>query len=159
MSRRRRADKREVQPDPKFGNVQVTRFVNRIMIQGKRAVAESIVYGALAEIEKRSKKDPIKVFMEEAIENVRPLVELKSRRVGGATYQVPVDVRLDRSIDLAQRWLINAARARSEKTMALRLCAEIMDASQNRGTSVKKREETHKMAEANRAFSHLKWGN
>lgn len=157
MSRRRAAEKREIQPDAKYGNVQITKFINRVMYQGKRSIAEAIVYDALVDIEKKTKIEGIKVF-NEAIDNVRPTVELKARRVGGATYQVPVDVRLDRSIDLAQRWIIDAARKRGEKTMAERLRGEIMDASQNRGSAIKKREETHKMAEANKAFSHLKWG-
>jgi small subunit ribosomal protein S7 len=157
MSRRRRAEKREIQPDPKFGNIQFTRFINRLMEHGKRSTAESIFYGCLDSIHVKTKRTPTEVF-EEAISNIRPVMELKSRRVGGATYQVPVDVRLDRSIDLAQRWMIESSRKRGEKTMALRLAAEIMDAAQNRGASIKKKEETHKMAEANRAFAHLKWG-
>jgi small subunit ribosomal protein S7 len=160
MSRRRRAERREVQPDPKFGNLLFTRFINRLMIQGKRSKAESIFYGALDTVAAKLKKDideALKIF-NDAIENIRPTMELKSRRVGGATYQVPTDVRYDRSVDLAQRWLISFARARSDKTMEARLASEILDAAQNRGGAVKKREETHKMAEANRAFAHLKWG-
>ncbi len=158
MSRRRRADKRQVQPDPKYGRIDITKFINRIMKQGKRSVAETIVYDALLEVEKKTKGEAIKFYLD-AIENIRPSMELKTRRVGGANYQVPVDVRTDRSIDLAQRWLISGAQQRSEKTMFQRLAAEIIDATQSRGWAVKKREETHKMAEANRAFSHLKWGN
>ncbi len=158
MSRRRRAVKRETLPDPKFANVQISRFMNRIMEQGKKSKAESIVYGAFDVIESKTKRPALEVF-NEAIDNARPQMELKSRRVGGATYQVPVEVRYDRSIDLGQRNIIVAARARGEKTMALRLAGEIMDAAQSRGAAIKKREETHKMAEANRAFAHLKWSN
>ena len=156
MSRRHSAEKREVNPDPKFGNIIITKFMNSIMFDGKKSAAESIVYGALAMIETKTKQGPLPVF-EQALENVMPTIEVRSRRVGGATYQVPVEVRPERAQALASRWLITAARARSEKTMAARLSGELMDASQNRGNAVKKREDTHRMAEANRAFSHYRW--
>ena len=156
MSRRHRADKREILPDPKFGNVVVTKFMNSIMYQGKKSVAESIVYGALEVIEGKTKSNPIQVFTQ-ALDNVMPSIEVRSRRVGGATYQVPVEVRLDRRQALGIRWLISAARERNEKTMTERLSAELLDASNNRGNAVKKREDTHRMAEANRAFSHYRW--
>ena len=156
MSRRHRADKREILPDPKFGNVVVTKFMNSIMYQGKKSVAESIVYGALEVIEGKTKGNPIQVF-QQALDNVMPSIEVRSRRVGGATYQVPVEVRLDRRQALGIRWLITAARERNEKTMTERLSAELLDASNNRGNAVKKREDTHRMAEANRAFSHYRW--
>ena len=156
MSRRRAADKREVLPDPKFGDIVLTKFMNVLMYEGKKSVAEAIVYGALDRLQKRSGAEPTKVF-HDALTNVKPAVEVRSRRVGGATYQVPVEVRPDRSQALAIRWLISAARARSEKTMSARLSGELMDASQNRGNAVKKREDTHRMAEANRAFSHYRW--
>ena len=156
MSRRRRPEKREILPDPKFGDITLSKFMNNIMLDGKKSVAESIVYGALDEVETRLKKDPLGVF-HEALANVSPGIEVRSRRVGGATYQVPVEVRDVRAQALAIRWLITAARARSEKTMAARLSGELMDASQNRGNAVKKREDTHRMAEANRAFSHYRW--
>ena len=156
MSRRRAAEKREVHPDPKFGDNVVTKFMNCLMYEGKKSVAEHIVYGAFDRIQKRTGQDPIRVF-HEALTNVRPAVEVRSRRVGGATYQVPVEVRPERAQALAIRWLITAARARSEKTMSARLSGELMDASQNRGNAVKKREDTHRMAEANRAFSHYRW--
>ena len=156
MSRRHRADKREILPDPKFANVVVTKFMNTIMIQGKKSVAEAIVYGALEAIEGKTKSDPIKVF-EQALDNVMPSIEVRSRRVGGATYQVPVEVRSVRRQALGIRWIIIAARERSEKTMTDRLSAELLDASNNRGNAVKKREDTHRMAEANRAFSHYRW--
>ena len=156
MSRRHRAEKREILPDPKFGNVVVTKFMNSIMYEGKKSVAESIVYGAFDIIEGRSKQSPLTVF-QQALDNVMPSIEVRSRRVGGATYQVPVEVRPERAQALAIRWLISAARARSEKTMSGRLSGELMDASQNRGNAVKKREDTHRMAEANRAFSHYRW--
>ena len=156
MSRRRAAVKREVLPDPKFGDAIVTKFMNCLMYEGKKSVAEKIVYGAFDRIQRRTGQDPIAVF-HDALGNVRPAVEVRSRRVGGATYQVPVEVRPDRAQALAIRWLISAARARSEKTMAARLSGELMDASQNRGNAVKKREDTHRMAEANRAFSHYRW--
>ena len=156
MSRRHRADKREILPDPKFANVVVTKFMNSIMYEGKKSVAESIVYGALEVIEGKTKQNPIQVFTQ-ALDNVMPSIEVRSRRVGGATYQVPVEVRTDRRQALGIRWLITAARERNEKTMTERLSAELLDASNNRGNAVKKREDTHRMAEANRAFSHYRW--
>ena len=156
MSRRHSADKREILPDPKFGNVVVTKFMNSVMHAGKKSVAESIVYGALDMIEGKTRQNPIGVF-EQALDNVMPSIEVRSRRVGGATYQVPVEVRPDRAQALAIRWLIGTARERSESTMVDRLCGELLDASNNRGASVKKREDTHRMAEANKAFSHYRW--
>jgi len=156
MSRRHAAEKREVLPDAKYGNVVLTKFMNSLMYDGKKAAAEEIVYGALETIEKKVKGDALRVF-NEALDNVKPSVEVRSRRVGGATYQVPVEVRPDRRQALAIRWLIDAARGRSENTMRDRLSAEILDASNNRGTAVKKREDTHRMAEANKAFSHYRW--
>ena len=156
MSRRHRAEKREVNPDPKFSDVVVSKFMNSIMKQGKKSVAENIVYGALDRMQSRAKSDPIQLF-HSALENVMPAVEVRSRRVGGATYQVPVEVRPERRQALAIRWLIAAARSRNENTMEERLSAELHDAANNRGTAVKKREDTHKMAEANRAFSHYRW--
>jgi small subunit ribosomal protein S7 len=156
MSRRHRAEKREVVPDPKFANMVVSKFMNSIMHAGKKSVAETIVYGALDMIEGKTKQNPVTVF-EQALENVMPTIEVRSRRVGGATYQVPVEVRLDRRQALGIRWLITAARARNEKTMTERLSAELLDASSNRGNAVKKREDTHRMAEANRAFAHYRW--
>ena len=156
MPRRRVIAKREVLPDPKFGNSTLAKFMNHVMISGKKSVAESIVYGALDIVEERTKRDPIEVF-DEALENIAPMVEVKSRRVGGATYQVPVEVRSERAQALAIRWLIDSSRKRGETTMVDRLSAELMDASNNRGNAVKKREDTHKMAEANRAFSHYRW--
>jgi small subunit ribosomal protein S7 len=156
MSRRRAADKREVLPDPKFGDIVLTKFMNVLMYEGKKSVAEAIVYGALDRLTKRSGAEPVKVF-HDALVNVKPAVEVRSRRVGGATYQVPVEVRPDRSQALAIRWLIGAARARSENTMEERLAGELNDASQNRGSAVKKREDTHRMADANKAFSHYRW--
>ena len=156
MSRRRTAEKREVLPDPKFGDLVVTKFMNCLMYQGKKSVAETIVYGALEQIQKKSGNDPVKVF-HDALVNVKPQLEVRSRRVGGATYQVPVEVRPDRAQALAIRWLIATARDRSESTMVDRLSGELLDASNNRGASVKKREDTHRMAEANKAFSHYRW--
>ena len=156
MSRRHRAEKREVLPDPKFGNMVVSKFMNSIMHAGKKSVAETIVYGALDMIEGKTKQNPVTVF-EQALENVMPTIEVRSRRVGGATYQVPVEVRRDRRQALGIRWIIIAARERNEKTMTERLSAELLDASNNRGNAVKKREDTHRMAEANRAFSHYRW--
>ena len=156
MSRRHRADKREILPDPKFGNVVVTKFMNSIMYQGKKSVAESIVYGALDIVEGKTKQNPIQVFTQ-ALDNVMPSIEVRSRRVGGATYQLPVEVRSARRQALGIRWIISAARERNEKTMTERLSAELLDASNNRGNAVKKREDTHRMAEANRAFSHYRW--
>ncbi|MDC7786911.1 30S ribosomal protein S7 [Rhodoplanes sp. TEM] len=156
MSRRHRADKREILPDPKFGNVVVTKFMNSIMYAGKKSAAEAIVYGAFDIIEGKTKTNPLSVF-QSALDNVMPAIEVRSRRVGGATYQVPVEVRTDRRQALGIRWLISAARDRNEKTMTERLSAELLDASNNRGNAVKKREDTHRMAEANRAFSHYRW--
>ena len=156
MARRRRAEKRPVLPDPKFGDQVVSKFMNCLMRDGKKSVAESIVYGAFEAIAKRTGQDPIKVF-HTALDNVRPDIEVRSRRVGGATYQVPVEVRPERAQALAIRWLIHAARNRSEYTMVERLSAELLEAANNRGAAVKKREDTHRMAEANRAFSHYRW--
>ncbi|MBI4970154.1 MAG: 30S ribosomal protein S7 [Rhodospirillales bacterium] len=156
MSRRHAAEKREVQPDAKFGDIVVTKFMNCLMLAGKKSVAEGIVYGALSRIETKAKADPLKLF-HDALDNVKPSVEVRSRRVGGATYQVPVEVRTDRRQALAIRWLIEAARGRSENTMVDRLSGELLDAANNRGTAVKKREDTHRMAEANKAFSHYRW--
>jgi small subunit ribosomal protein S7 len=156
MARRRRADKREVLPDAKYGDIVVAKFMNTVMSRGKKSAAETIVYGSFEQIEKRTKKNPVEIF-HAALDNVKPAIEVRSRRVGGATYQVPVEVRPERAQALAIRWLITAARARPEKTMADRLSGELRDASENRGTAVKKREDTHKMAEANRAFSHYRW--
>ena len=156
MSRRHKAEKREVNPDPKFGDLVLTKFMNAVMEQGKKSVAEQIVYGALERMEAKAKSDPIVMFRS-ALENVMPAVEVRSRRVGGATYQVPVEVRNERRQALAIRWIITAARGRNENTMVERLSGELLDAANNRGTAVKKREDTHKMAEANRAFSHYRW--
>jgi small subunit ribosomal protein S7 len=156
MSRRRRAEKREVIPDAKYGDLIVAKFMNSLMYDGKKSAAEGIIYGAFDTIQSKTKTDPIQVF-HEALRNVSPAIEVKSRRVGGATYQVPVEVRTDRARALAIRWLITAARGRNEPTMTGRLSGELMDAANNRGTAVKKREDTHKMADANRAFSHYRW--
>jgi len=156
MSRRHRAQKRVINPDPKFNDLVVSKFMNSIMYEGKKSVAENIFYGALDRIQSRAKTDPLPLF-HQALENVMPAVEVRSRRVGGATYQVPVEVRSERRQALAIRWLISAARSRNENTMEERLSAELLDAANNRGTAVKKREDTHKMAEANRAFSHYRW--
>ena len=156
MPRRRVVAKREVLPDPKFGNITLAKFMNHVMVSGKKSLAERIVYGALETVESRLKKDPIEVF-EEALENIAPMVEVKSRRVGGATYQVPVEVRPSRRTALAMRWLVDYARGRGEKSMAQRLAGEIADASQNKGAAVKKREDVHRMAEANKAFSHFRF--
>ena len=156
MSRRHAAQKREVNPDPKFGDVLLSKFMACLMYDGKKAAAERIVYGALDTIQAKAKQDALKLF-HDAIDNVAPSIEVRSRRVGGATYQVPVEVRPERRKALAIRWLITAARGRNENTMADRLSAELLDAANNRGTAVKKREDTHKMAEANRAFSHYRW--
>ncbi|WP_114376728.1 30S ribosomal protein S7 [Elioraea thermophila] len=158
MARRRRAEKREVLPDPKFGDVVLSKFMNALMYDGKKSVAEAIVYGALDTVKRRvgGSTDPLRVF-HEAIENVKPAVEVRSRRVGGATYQVPVEVRAERRQTLAIRWIIEAARKRGEHTMQERLSNELLDAANNRGAAVKKREDTHRMAEANRAFSHYRW--
>jgi small subunit ribosomal protein S7 len=156
MSRRHKAEKREINPDPKFGDLVVTKFMNAVMYDGKKSVAETIVYGALASIESKAKQDPVGLF-HQALDNVAPHVEVRSRRVGGATYQVPVDVRPERRQALAIRWLISAARGRNETTMVDRLSGELLDAANNRGSAVKKREDTHRMAEANRAFAHYRW--
>ncbi len=156
MSRRHAAEKRDILPDAKFGDVVLSKFMNSLMIDGKKSVAEGIVYGAFDHVEGKLKQEALKVF-HEALDNVRPQLEVRSRRVGGATYQVPVEVRPDRSQALAIRWLIGMARKRSENTMRERLAGELMDAAQNRGAAVKKREDTHRMAEANKAFSHYRW--
>ena len=156
MSRRRAAEKRVVLPDAKYGDIVLTKFMNSLMLDGKKSVAERIVYGALERMEEKAKADPVPMF-HQALENVMPAVEVRSRRVGGATYQVPVEVRPERRQALAIRWLIKAARSRNENTMVERLSGELLDASNNRGNAVKKREDTHKMAEANRAFSHYRW--
>ncbi len=156
MSRRHSAEKREIIPDPKYGDIVVTKFMNSVMYEGKKSVAETIVYGALEIVEGKMKSDPLVVF-KTALDNVAPAIEVRSRRVGGATYQVPVEVRTERRQALAIRWLITAARGRNDKTMVERLSAELMDAFNNRGNAVKKREDTHRMAEANRAFSHYRW--
>lgn len=156
MSRRHRAETREVLPDPKFGDETLTKFMNYVMYEGKKSTAETIVYGALDRVQARLKREPLEVF-HDALANVAPAIEVRSRRVGGATYQVPVEVRPERRRALAIRWIVNAARARNENTMVDRLAAELIDASNNRGSAVKKREDTHKMAEANRAFSHYRW--
>jgi small subunit ribosomal protein S7 len=156
MPRRRVIAKREVLPDPKFGNKTLAKFMNHVMVDGKKSVAEKIVYGALDLVSEKSGKDPLETF-ESALENIAPLVEVKSRRVGGATYQVPVEVRPDRRNALAMRWLVEHSRNRGEKSMVLRLAGEIMDAAEGRGSAVKKREDVHRMAEANRAFSHYRF--
>ncbi len=156
MSRRHRAEKRVINPDPKFGDLILSKFMNNLMREGKKSIAEGIVYGAMEIVQTKSKADPLALF-HSALDNVAPAIEVRSRRVGGATYQVPVEVRAERRQALAIRWIINAARGRNEKTMVERLSAELLDAGNNRGTAVKKREDTHKMAEANRAFSHYRW--
>lgn len=156
MSRRRVAEKKEILPDPKYGNKVLAKFVNILMRRGKKSVAEKIVYGALDQIKTKRSGDVLEVFSN-AVENIRPLVEVKSRRVGGATYQIPVEIRHDRSIALAMRWLVDAAKSRGEKNMGLRLAGELIDACENKGNAVKKREDMHKMAEANKAFSHYRW--
>ena len=156
MSRRHRAEKREVIEDAKYGDIILAKFMNSIRYDGKKSVAEAIVYGALDQVESKAKSDPVGIFRQ-ALENVAPAIEVRSRRVGGATYQVPVEVRNERRQALAIRWIITAARARNDKTMVDRLSAELLDASNNRGAAVKKREDTHRMAEANRAFSHYRW--
>jgi small subunit ribosomal protein S7 len=156
MARRRRPEKRIILPDPRYGDLILSKFMNSVMLDGKKAVAEGIVYTAMETVETRAKRDPIGVF-HDALNNIKPQIEVRSRRVGGATYQVPVEVRSERSQALAIRWLITAARNRSEHTMAARLSGELMDAANNRGNAVKKREDTHRMAEANRAFSHYRW--
>ncbi|MGH1352987.1 MAG: 30S ribosomal protein S7 [Methyloligellaceae bacterium] len=156
MSRRHRAEKREIIPDAKFGDLVLTKFMNSIMKDGKKSAAERIVYGALDTVEEKMKQDPVEAF-HQALQNVMPAIEVRSRRVGGATYQVPVEVRQERRQALAIRWIISAARGRNENTMVERLSGELLDAFNNRGSAVKKREDTHRMAEANRAFSHYRW--
>ncbi len=156
MPRRRVAAKREILPDPKFGSQTLAKFINHVMVSGKKSVAERIVYGALNTIEERGKKNSLEIF-EDALEKIRPVVEVKSRRVGGATYQVPVEVRPSRRTALAMRWLVDAARKRGEKSMPQRLAGEILDAVENKGAAIKKREDVHKMAEANKAFSHFRF--
>jgi small subunit ribosomal protein S7 len=156
MARRRVAAKREILPDPKYGNRTLSKFMNIIMLSGKKSVAEKIVYGALDRVAEKSNKDALEMF-ESALSNIKPMVEVKSRRVGGATYQVPVEVRGDRGVALAMRWLVDSSRKRSEKSMGMRLAGEILDAADNKGTAVKKREDTHRMAEANKAFAHYRW--
>ena len=156
MPRRRVIAKREILPDPKFNNKVVAKFINHVMVSGKKAVAESIVYGALNRVQERDNADPIEVF-EKALDAIAPMVEVKSRRVGGATYQVPVEVRPSRRQALAMRWLVDSARSRSEKSMAARLAGEFMDAAEGRGSAVKKREDTHRMADANKAFAHYRY--
>ena len=156
MPRRARATKREIIPDARYQNATIARLINRIMIQGKKRTAERIVYEALQSLEKQTSKDPV-TALEQAVRNATPLLEVKPRRVGGATYQVPIEVRTDRGFSLAVRWLVNAARARKGKSMAEKLAAELADAFQQQGTTIKKREDTHRMAEANRAFAHYKW--
>ncbi|RPG47410.1 MAG: 30S ribosomal protein S7 [Gammaproteobacteria bacterium TMED134] len=156
MPRRRVVAKREVLPDPKFNNQVLAKFINHVMVSGKKAVAERIVYGALDRVQERDGADPIEVF-EKALDAIAPMVEVKSRRVGGATYQVPVEVRPSRRNALAMRWLVDSARVRSEKSMAARLAGELMDASDGRGSAVKKREDTHRMADANKAFAHYRY--
>ena len=156
MPRRREVPKRDILPDPKFGSVELAKFMNVVMLSGKKAVAERIVYGALTQVQTKTGKEPIEVF-NLAINNIKPVVEVKSRRVGGANYQVPVEVRPVRRLALAMRWLREAAKKRGEKSMDLRLAGELRDASEGRGAAMKKREDTHKMAEANKAFSHFRW--
>jgi small subunit ribosomal protein S7 len=156
MPRRREVAKRDILPDPKFNSKLVAKFVNKVMRRGKKSLAERILYGAFGLIEQRSKQDPLDVF-HKAMDNVRPIIEVKSRRVGGSTYQVPVEVRSERRNALAMRWLISYAKARSEKTMVQKLAGELQDAAQNRGSAVKKREDTHRMADANKAFAHYRW--
>jgi len=156
MPRRHVAEKRKILPDPKFQDRLITKFINDLMRKGKKSTAEGIAYGAMDEIQKKLNDDPVKVF-KKALDNVKPTLEVKSRRVGGATYQVPVEVRPDRRLALGLRWLIIAASERGEKSMMMKLAGEMMDAANNRGNAVKKREDTHKMAEANRAFSHYRW--
>lgn len=156
MPRRRIVAKREILPDPKFGNIVLAKFMNHVMVSGKKAVAERIVYGALGIVQDRLKRDPVAAF-EEALDHIAPMVEVKSRRVGGATYQVPVEVRSSRRTALAMRWLVDYARGRGEKSMAQRLAGEIVDAAQSKGGAVKKREDVHRMAEANKAFSHYRF--
>ena len=156
MSRRRRAEKRKITPDPKYGNVELARFINRVMLSGKKTTAQRIVYSALGRVESEARRPALEVF-EQAIRNTMPMLQVKARRVGGATYQVPVEVRPERRLTLAMRWLIVAARAKSGRPMSERLAAELMEASRGQGTAVKRREDLHRMAEANRAFAHYRW--
>ena len=156
MSRRRVAEKTEILPDPKYGNEVLAKFINIIMRSGKKSIAEKIVYGALNEINDKGNIEPLEIF-NKALENIKPAVEVKSRRVGGATYQIPVEVKTARSMTLAMRWIVDAAKNRNEKDMGSRLAGELLDASENRGTAIKKREDVHRMAEANKAFSHFRW--
>ncbi len=156
MSRRRVAEKREILPDPKYHDKVLAKFINMLMRHGKKSIAEKIVYGALDEIGRKRNADSLELF-NQALHNLRPVVEVKSRRVGGATYQIPIEVRQDRAMTLAMRWLVGAAKNRGEKNMGLRLAGELLDAADNRGTAIRRREDTHKMAEANRAFSHYRW--
>ena len=156
MPRRRVAAKREILPDPKFGNITLAKFINHVMVSGKKSVAERIVYGALDKVEERAKSEPLELI-DKALESIQPAVEVKSRRVGGATYQVPCEVRPSRRMALAMRWLVDASRKRGEKSMALRLAGEILDAAEGRGAAVKKREDVHRMAEANKAFAHYRF--
>ena len=156
MSRKRKAPKRTFHPDPRYGSLLLAKFINFVMYDGKKTSAEKIIYSAFDQIKEKSKEDPIKIF-DEAIKNVRPNLEVRSRRVGGATYQVPVDVKVKRSQTLALRWLLEATRKRKNKTMSFKLCDEIMDAYQKKGSAIKKREDTHKMAESNKAFAHFRW--
>lgn len=156
MSRRRDIPVRTILPDPKYGDTALTKFINVLMLDGKKSTAERIVYGALDQVASKTKEDPLEIFVR-ALDNIRPVVEVKSRRVGGATYQVPVEVRPRRRTALAMRWLVDAARKRGEKSMGMRLANELVEAAENRGTAVKKREDTHRMAEANKAFSHYRW--
>ena len=157
MSRRREVPKREILPDPRFADEQLSKFINAIMMHGKKAVAEKIIYGAIDQLSSKGKSEDGLAILNKALENVKPKVEVKSRRVGGATYQVPVEVKSDRQISLAMRWIIEAARKRNENSMTKKLAGELMDASENRGSSIKKREDTIKMAEGNKAFSHFRW--
>ena len=156
MSRRRVAEKTTILPDPKYGDMVLAKFINIIMRSGKKSIAEKIVYGALNEINDKGNIKPLEIF-NKALENIKPVVEVKSRRVGGATYQIPVEVKTARSMTLAMRWIVDAAKNRNEKDMGARLAGELLDASENRGTAIKKREDTHRMAEANKAFSHFRW--
>ena len=156
MSRRRIAEKTTILPDPKYGDMVLAKFINIIMRSGKKSIAEKIVYGALNKINDKGSTEPLEIF-NKALENIKPVVEVKSRRVGGATYQIPVEVKTARSMTLAMRWIVNAAKNRNEKDMGARLAGELLDASENRGTAIKKREDTHRMAEANKAFSHFRW--
>ena len=156
MSRRRVAEKTTILPDPKYGDMVLAKFINIIMRSGKKSIAEKIVYGALNKINDKGSTEPLEIF-NKALENIKPVVEVKSRRVGGATYQIPVEVKTARSMTLAMRWIVDAAKNRNEKDMGSRLAGELLDASENRGTAIKKREDTHRMAEANKAFSHFRW--